>query len=275
VFGILKRNRGVDNDEEMRATAIILAAGQGKRLAKSEVLYSLLNDAADYMMSTIMNASDGGQGKALIDVAGVPMIAHSLFAFENAERIQNIIIVARDEDMLGIYDVVMNMNFTKVAKIIRGGETRQTSVLFGLNALYELQAAGRIGTKFVAVHDCARPCVTSQMIDKIADTVITTGHAASFGIQVHDTLKRVHSGVIVADVDRENLWHMQTPQMFNSAKLIRAHRQALEDGYEATDDVAIMQNYGERVIIIDGSPENLKVTNCMDLLIADRHLSML
>ena len=230
-----------------KAAAIIVAAGMGERLARSR------------------GGDDRPVGKALVEVFGVPMIAHSLRAFEAAEGIGKVVIVAREVDILGIYDIVRGMGITKVANIVPGGETRQESVLLGLSEIDK-------GFDFVAIHDCARPCIRAEKIDEIVGEVMATGEAATLGIRVTDTIKRVRDGVIEEDIEREGLWQMQTPQVFAISELRRAHEAAVGEGLVVTDDTAVMQHYGGRVRILEGDMENIKIATVEDLLMVERIL---
>jgi 2-C-methyl-D-erythritol 4-phosphate cytidylyltransferase len=156
----------------------------------------------------------------------------------------------------------------KVAiKVVRGGETRGDSVRAALSALPEQIAV-------VAVHDAARPLVTGEIIDRCLAGV-GPGRGAVAGWPAVDTLKEVAwGGRIVGTPNRDRIWHAQTPQVFPIDLLRRAYEDAAQNGVTDTDDSALVERIGGEVVMVSGSPFNLKVTRPEDLPLAELLLGM-
>ena len=151
--------------------------------------------------------------KQLVEIHNIPVVAHTLKAFENIDIIDEIIIVTKEEDILIMWDIAREFNISKVTEIVKGGATRTDSVKNGI-----LAAKG----DFVAVHDAVRPCIKSEHIKKTVEKAMETG-AAALGCPVTDTLKKVdESGNITNTVSREGLWAIQTPQVFKKELLLKA-----------------------------------------------------
>jgi 2-C-methyl-D-erythritol 4-phosphate cytidylyltransferase len=149
-----------------------------------------------------------------------------------------------------------NLAFSGVELAV-GGEERSDSVRAGL-------AKVLADVEFVAVHDAARPCVTDGEIDRVFEAAREHG-AAILAAPIRATLKRVADGVITETVPRDGLWEAQTPQAFRKELLIRAHAA----GGIATDDAGLVENLGERVVVVEGTPTNLKITTKADLKLAE------
>ena len=145
--------------------------------------------------------------------------------------------------------------------LVTGGATRQESVLAGLHALPP-------ETKFVLVHDGARPFVSYSLIEQCLQAVMRNG-AAILAIPVRDTIKQVNSsGEIVGTVDRSHLWQAQTPQGAAVDLLCKAYDIARRDGFEGTDEASLLENAGIPVHVVEGSEENIKITRPDDLKLA-------
>jgi len=111
----------------------------------------------------------------------------------------------------------------------------------------------------VVVHDAARPFVTEAEIRGVVDA-LDRAPGALVARPVDDTLKRVEKGRVVSTINRAGLWRAQTPQAFRTAVLRDAHRRAAAEGFEATDDAALLEHYGNEVLVVEGGARNLKVT---------------
>lgn len=187
--------------------------------------------------------------KQFVEINDMPVIAHTLTAFENTDIIDEIIIVTKDEDMLIMWDIAKEFKISKVTEIVKGGATRTESVKNGLNA-----SKGEI----VAIHDGVRPCIKSEYIEKTVKKAMETG-AAALGYPVTDTFKKVHDNGIIKDtVSRENLWAIQTPQVFEKELLVRAYDQGNTEN--ATDDCMLLESIGVKVYMVEGDRSNIKVT---------------
>jgi 2-C-methyl-D-erythritol 4-phosphate cytidylyltransferase len=151
---------------------------------------------------------------------------------------------------------------------VAGGADRQESVWQGL------QASPR-DAAWIVVHDAVRPFVAPGLVDAVVGAARRVG-AATCGVAVRDTVKRVGKGLGVGDeiveatLDREGLWLVQTPQAFRRALLWEAHDKARRDGYRGTDDAVLVERLGAPVAMVTGAPENLKITTRLDLRLARR-----
>ena len=223
--------------EQVEAVAIITAAGQGVRMA------------ADLP-------------KVLMSLGERPMLAQTLLAFEKADHIARVIVVTAKE-LLGpvAQDVVDAHGLHKVQKIVPGGAARQESVYAGLQAIDG-------ACQLVAIHDGARPLITADLIDLTVERAAQYG-AAALAVRPKDTLRRGESDHFLATLDRERIWQMQTPQVFSHDMILSAHQQAVSNGFLGTDDVSLVEAIGERVYVVEGRYENLKVTTPEDLVFAE------
>ncbi|MGE5591611.1 MAG: 2-C-methyl-D-erythritol 4-phosphate cytidylyltransferase [Bacillota bacterium] len=221
--------------------AIIPAAGQGTRMG-------------------------GGTAKQFLPLLGKPMLAHTLAAFEAATSITQVVLVV-GSDLLDACrrEIVERYGFRKVHGIVPGGKERQDSVYSGLRSLGP-------GYDLVMVHDAARPLVTPEILDRAVAEARGKG-AVVAAVPVKDTIKVVDAGAVVETPERDRLWAAQTPQVFPYALLLEAHQAALEDGFMGTDDAALVERLGRPVHIVEGSPENLKITTPEDLMLAEAILS--
>lgn len=192
--------------------------------------------------------------KQLVEINDVPVIAHTLKAFENTDIIDEIIIVTKEEDILIMWDIAKEFNISKVTEIVKGGETRTDSVKNGL-----LCAKG----DYVAIHDGVRPCIKPEHIKKTVEKAVETG-ASALGCPVTDTLKKVdENGIITATVDRKYLWAIQTPQVFQKQLILKAYNQG--NCQNATDDCMLLESIGVKVSMVEGDRSNIKVTMAEDI----------
>jgi 2-C-methyl-D-erythritol 4-phosphate cytidylyltransferase len=197
------------------------------------------------------------QFRTLIDR---PLLAWTIERFEKAESIDHIAIVVAEEFLLHTNQkIVAPYGFTKVRKIVIGGETRSESVKKGLNAL-------PLSTRFVAIHDGARPLVRPSDIDFVVKTA-QAERAAILGIPATDTVKRVGGGYILATLDRQKLMMAQTPQVFQY-DLIREGYQTAGDLSSVTDDASLVEELGFKVKVCVPEGNNMKVTTADDLKLA-------
>lgn len=222
-----------------RVTAIIAAAGSGTRMGE-----------------------DYPDGKQLIALRGEPVIAHTLRAFQAAESIDEIVIVARSEDILSISEVVRGIGASKVTQITEGGETRQQSVGKGLSAITEDSA-------YIAIHDGARPLIRPELIDQAVEEAMKNG-AAAVGVSVKDTLKHISAdGFVSVTVDRESLVQIQTPQIFERKTYEEGLALAENEKACYTDDCQLYERLGKKIKLVEGDYENIKITTPADLTIAE------
>ena len=197
----------------------------------------------------------GGVNKLLQPLDGIPVLARTLTALQMARRIDEIVVAAREEDFLEISQLCRTYGITKCTKVIRGGESRAHSVL-----LAALEAGE--GMELLAVQDGARPLVTPELIDDVAEQAARCGAAAP-AVAVRD------DGTVAETLDRAALRAVQTPQIFESALLKAALQAAVEGGIPITDDCSAVERLGKRVYLVEGDEENLKITTPVDLILAE------
>ncbi|MBE6995690.1 MAG: 2-C-methyl-D-erythritol 4-phosphate cytidylyltransferase [Ruminococcaceae bacterium] len=219
-----------------RCTALVAAAGNSSRM--------------------------GGINKLLQPLDGIPVLVRTLTALQLSERVDEIVVATREEDIMEISRLCHTYGITKCSKVIRGGETRVHSVLLGA-----LEASS--DTELLAVQDGARPLVTPTLIDAVIAAAERCGAAAP-AIPVKDTVKLAgEDGAVEQTLDRASLRAVQTPQVFQSAILKAALQSALDQQLPVTDDCSAVEALGKTVFLIDGEEENLKITTPVDLLFAE------
>jgi len=152
-----------------------------------------------------------------------------------------------------------------------GGAERVDSVLNGLTALNDRADE----EDWILVHDAARPCVTAADISRLIDSVQASGLCGGLlAMPVRDTMKRGDANrQIVATVEREALWHAQTPQMFRYAALLEALQLAKQNHVNVTDECSAFEYLGEKPLLVECGAHNLKITHPEDLLLADIYLN--
>ena len=220
-------------------TAILLAGGMGSRMQSD------------------------GVTKQLMPICGIPMLVHTARAFAACPYIDDIVIVARREEMQTVKDLMVMYRVGKCRCVVPGGETRQLSAIAGFEAIDGEK------TQFVAIHDAARCLITAG---QIADVVAAAyaERAAAAACRVFDTVKRANgAGFVKETVNRDELWLAQTPQVF-AAELYRAAAYtAMQAKYTVTDDMMLCERIGQAVKLIDCGSNNFKVTTAEDMLRAE------
>ena len=203
-----------------------------------------------------------GFDKLLALVAGEPVIAHAIGAFDHTTSVSEIIIVAREERHDEIRKITSDAGFSKVRSIIPGGERRQDSVRAGLGRI-EAQA------KYIAVHDAARPLITSEQIEHAFEQCRVHG-AAALAQPVNDTLKRADADFLVGgSVDRQQLYAMQTPQIFERKLIEDAYRAVYAENISVTDEVSAVERLGHKIALVLNDDFNFKITYPRDLAVAE------
>lgn len=201
-----------------------------------------------------------GFDKLLAPLAGRSVIEHTIAAFERADSVADIIVVTR-EDRLAEFEK-LTQGSGKVRKVVCGGEHRQDSVRAGLRHLNQ-------ETKYIAVHDAGRPLVTPEQIERVF-AACRNQRAASLAEPVSDTLKRADKDLYVTDsVDREHLYIMQTPQIFERGLLEKAYAAVLAEKIHITDEVSAVQHIGKKVVLVPADDFNFKITYERDLRLAE------
>lgn len=225
----------------MKTTAIVLAAGSGKRMnAKVHKQYLLIKDK--------------------------PVLYYSLKAFEDSQIDEIVLVVGEGEVEYCKRDIVEQYGFRKVCAVVVGGKERYHSVFEGL------KAAGR--TDYVLIHDGARPFLTQDIIERTMNAVCLY-QACVVGMPVKDTIKIIDEDNCAKETpNRNSVWMVQTPQAFSYPLIYDAYERMLaEEDNAITDDAMVVERMTEqRVKLIEGSYQNIKITTPEDLLIAEAYL---
>ncbi|NLA25943.1 MAG: 2-C-methyl-D-erythritol 4-phosphate cytidylyltransferase [Firmicutes bacterium] len=220
----------------MKVAALIAASGQGQRM--------------------------GGEiKKQYLMLEGIPILARSLDFFVRHRAVSQIIVVVPPGDRGFARDTVKPFCSLEKITFVEGGKRRQDSVLHGLQEISS-------GMEMVSIHDGVRPFLSSGLFEELLKAASKWGAAVPV-IPVTDTLKEISiSGMINRTISRENVRHVQTPQVFRRDLIIEAYRKAQILGIEATDDAYLLELLGEKICAVAGSPANIKITHPLDLLFA-------
>lgn len=217
-----------------RAAVVIAAGGSGRRM--------------------------GGTRKQYLELAGVPILARSLRPFLTHPAVEWAVVALPAEDAADPPGWLVGLD--PRVEVVAGGAERGDSVARALEAVPP-------AADVVLVHDAARPLLPSAVIDRVLEAA-ATGVGAVAAVPVADTLKEVDAGGrITATPDRRRFWRAQTPQGFPRTLLLEAHRRAAAEGFGATDDAALVEWCGGTVVVVEGAPENLKITTPADLVVAE------
>lgn len=223
--------------EKLRCTAIIMAAGKGKR------------------MQTAVS-------KQFLSVCGKEILAWTVDVFEKSPLVDTILLMASADGKEDVQHLWNTYGWKKVAAVLEGGKERQNSVANGLAAVGE-------ETDIVLIHDGVRPFVTEEMI---ADSIVAAQAygGAVIGVPAKDTIKVCSAdGLAVKTPDRSTLWQIQTPQTFQRDLIVNAYEKADRDGFLGTDDASVAEFAGHQVKVVIGSYRNIKITTKEDLVIAE------
>lgn len=206
------------------------------------------------------------RGKQFVELAGLPLVAWSILAFNSAPSIAYVVLVCpvgRERQMHD--DVLGRLDLRCEVTLAAGGRTRQDSVFSGLMEVpQELD--------LVAIHDGARPLIEVETIEDCLAAVRDNRNVngALCASRVTDTLKMVDgSGRVVGTPDRSQLWSAQTPQAFKREVILSAHETALLEGFVGTDDASIVEHVLGNVCVVEAPRDNIKVTVPEDLAIAE------
>ena len=218
----------------MRAVALVAAAGRGERLG------------ADIP-------------KALLRISGRPLLEFAMQTVDACDEVEAVVVAAPPERLDEIANVAKVS--AKLIEVVEGGETRNASIRNALEVVPE---------KFDAVvcHDVARPFASPALFTAVL-TALDHADGAVPTLPVHDTVKRMDGNDIGETVPRDGLVLAQTPQAFRREVLEAAHRAAAVDGFEGTDDAALVERAGYRLASVPGDPSNLKLTTAADLRLAN------
>ncbi len=203
-----------------------------------------------------------GVPKQFLTLGDRPVIAHTLAAFEKSASINEIVLVARPDDIDTLRELAREYAITKLSAIVPGGDTRRLSVANGVRACSPQ-------TAILAIHDGARPLVSQNGISAVVEAA-KTGGAAALAVRVKDTIKVADAnGVVVSTPDRATLWSVQTPQVFGRDLYLRAMEFADANALEVTDDCQMVEAVGFPIRLVEGEYTNLKITTPEDIRVAE------
>ncbi len=224
----------------------------------------------DHFVSAIIvaagNSTRMGKDKIFLNLINKPAIAYTLKSFQDSNVINEIIVVCKDGVKNKLKNIITQYNISKFKCFATGGIVRQESVFSGIKQCSEQ-------TSYYAIHDAARCLVT---IDEINDVVTDAfnNKASSLGVPCKDTLKFLTSSNFVKDTpDRNLLWSIQTPQVFEKNLYLKALRSATENKKNYTDDCQLVENISVPVHIVKGNYSNLKLTTPEDIIIFESILN--
>ena len=220
----------------MRTELIVVAAGRGSRMG-AEIK------------------------KQYLPLGGAPILVRTLQTLTASPVVDRVVLVVSPDDIESVRDLVREHAIGKIGDVVAGGAERQDSVLEGLRAVSP-------EAEIVAVHDAARPLVSQEEILAVIEAA-KEGGAATLGVPVKDTIKRVTGGLVRETLERAQLWAVHTPQAFRRDWLEEAHRRSVQLGGHGTDDASLVEWAGYPVQMVEGRYENLKITTPEDLLVAE------
>ena len=224
--------------KKMKVTAIVPAAGRGMRMR-------------------------GDISKQYLPLAGKPILVHTLLALEQCPAIDEVILAVREKEVAHCKEeIVEKFALKKIKEIIAGGERRQDSIYNALKMI-------RPNCDLVLIHDSVRPFITEEIILRTIEETKLHG-AVAMAIPLTDTIKQGDGeGFVKKTLNRDELWSIQTPQGFKYSLIQKAYSQAYEDGFYGTDDASLVERIEHPVKMVEGSPENIKITTPEDLIIAE------
>ena len=218
----------------MKWGAVIAAAGIGKRMKAKK-------------------------NKQFLDLQGSPLVVHTIRAFQECPFISKIkLVVHRDELTYCRREILSQYNCEDVEPVV-GGASRQQSVFNGLKAF-------QASPDYVLIHDGARPLISEEILARV-QSALQNFEAVTTGVRVKDTIKvRTEDFFVERTLDRKQLVAIQTPQGFNYSLIRQAHKKAAVKGnHSYSDDASLVEAMGQRVKVVEGAYENIKVTTPADL----------
>lgn len=203
-----------------------------------------------------------GSDKLSASLGGLPVLVRTLQAFESSDSISEIVVVTRMEKVADVAELCRQNGISKISKVVAGGKTRMESSLIGVSAV-------KPSAKLIAIHDAARPLVSGALIKRVV-AAAASSMAAVPVLPSTDTLKVVGADDrIVGTADRESIYRVQTPQVFDATLIKGALTKAAEKGLSLSDDSAAMDMTGFKTCTVAGEEDNIKITTPRDLMIAE------
>jgi 2-C-methyl-D-erythritol 4-phosphate cytidylyltransferase len=218
----------------MTAAAVIVAGGAGARMR-------------------------AGKNKVFVEIEGRSILERSLALFESTSQVTEVVLVARAVEITTCE--ALKSRFPKLSRVVPGGDVRHRSEFAGIKALAGDIDAGRIDT--VLVHDAVRPFASERLVERL---LAGLGQSVGCipGLRVAPTTVLTEGGWIAGYPT--NLWAVQTPQVFQATWLLEAHNRAARQGFVGTDTASVVEWAGGDVVVIEGEPDNIKITTPDDLV---------
>ncbi len=223
---------------EVRCSVVVLAAGSSSRM---------------------------GQDKIMLHIGDIPVVVHTLRAFEGIDEVTEVVVVTREDLIPEIAGMCKVFDLRKVVNVVCGGASRAESARIGTSEVAS-------DAKLIAIHDAARPFASEALIRTAVLKAAETGAAAP-AIPVKDTIKVALNGVIESTPDRATLFAVQTPQVFDADLIRAALQKAMDDGADITDDCSAVERLGMKVSLTEGDERNFKLTTPADLSLAELMIS--
>ncbi len=222
----------------MKCTALIPAAGQGKRMGAA-------------------------RSKPYLLLEGKPILFYTLRELEECPLINEVVLIVEQGEIEHARETVVDaFRLTKVSAILAGGQKRQDSVWEGLKTVQD-------DCELVMVHDGVRPFISQEILARAVQEALDCG-ASIVGVPAKDTVKLVSAQKQVVETpDRKTVFMVQTPQTFKRTILLKAYRQAMQDGLYATDEATLVERLGVPIKVVEGSYENIKITTPEDLVVGE------
>jgi 2-C-methyl-D-erythritol 4-phosphate cytidylyltransferase len=241
----------------MKVIVIIPAAGLGTRMAPAP---------------SAMDPKSKHPSKQFTELAGTPILIHTLRRFAAVDQVSEIWIALRENEIEGFRERLKHEGhdlMKKKIEIVAGGDHRQQSVEHALNAV------SAASDDIVLVHDAVRPLVSAEIIQDVIDAARKYG-AAIAGLPAIDTVKQVErtaeGAIIKATIPRAGVVLAQTPQGFRYEVIKKAFDEATADGFMGTDEASLAERSGHEVAVVMGSPKNIKITAPGDMELAEFYL---
>ena len=206
----------------------------------------------------VPNAGSGARMKTALpkqylELDTKPVFIHTLNVLDKAKYINETILISNEKYIEKSRLLIQKYNIKKVSRIVCGGKTRQESVYRGLMSI-------KNAPDIILIHDAVRPFITSELISKSIKTAYKYG-AAVIGLPLFDTIKLVKDNCIERTVDRNNLWRVQTPQVFRYSLIKTAYQKAEKNKFSGTDDASLVEQLNHPIRIVPGSDGNIKITD--------------
>lgn len=225
----------------------------------------ILNSSAEIPLVVVIPAAGVGKRmqsncpKQYMNINGMTVLEHTIHRLLSVKQVERVIVAISEGDEY--YDDLAVAKHEKVHRVT-GGKDRVDSVLAGLKSIPKHQY------QWVLVHDAARPCVDVNDIQALINICIQSEHGGLLGYPVRDTMKRTTKNKVQTTVDREQMWHALTPQMYPTIDLINAIEQGLSSGVNITDESSAIEAYSMTSLMVEGRSDNIKITRPDDLAYA-------